>query len=111
MTSFQKRLLTGLLIMALLSPLGIVLPKFFNSGDAWGEWSTAKIEKLIGYVPEGMKKLAGIWKAPVSGYNPGGENASMAAQLLYYIISGCIGIIAAGGVIYLISRLLLKNGK
>lgn len=111
MTSFQKRLVVGLVIMAFLSPLGIILPKMFNSGDAWGEWGTAKIEKFIGYVPEGMKRLAGIWKAPVSDYNPGGENASMAAQMLYYIISGCIGIIIAAGIIYLIARLLLKNGK
>ncbi len=111
MTTFQKKLLAGLLIMALLSPLGIVLPKKFSAGDAWGEWDAGKIEKLIGYVPEGMKKIAGIWKAPVRNYNFGGANASMVAQALYYIISGFLGIIVAVSVVYLISRLFVKNGK
>jgi len=103
--------MAGLLIMALLSPLGILLPKKFNAGDAWGEWGTDKIERLIGYVPEGMKKIAGIWKAPVRDYNFGGENSPMAAQALYYIISGFLGIIVAISVVYLISRLFVKNGK
>ncbi len=111
MTPFQKKLLAGLLIMALLSPLGILLPKKFNAGDAWGEWVADKIERLIGYVPAGMKKIAGIWKAPVLDYNFGGENAPIAAQALYYIISGFLGIIIAASVVYLISRLLVKNGK
>src|SRR5208283_305681 len=110
-TPFQKKLLAGLLIMALLSPLGIWLPQKFGAGDAWGEWDTGKVERLIGYVPEGMKKIAGIWKAPVRDYNFGGENAPIVAQALYYIISGFLGIIVAVSVVYLISRLLVKNGK
>jgi|SRR5271157_2265647 len=111
MTPFQKRLLAGLLIMALLSPIGILLPKTFNAGDAWGEWSTDKIERLLGYVPEGMKKIAEIWKAPVHDYNFGAESSSMSTQILSYIVSGFLGIIVIGSVIYLIFRLLLKNGK
>src|SRR5208282_1171124 len=106
-TPFEKKLLAGLLIMALLSPLGIWLPQKFGAGDAWGEWDTDKIERLIGYVPAGMKKIAGIWKAPVRGYHFGGDNATMAAQALYYIVSGFIGIIVAVSVVYLISRLLV----
>jgi hypothetical protein len=35
MTKFQKKLWIGLAIMALLTPLGIYLPKKFNAGDAW----------------------------------------------------------------------------
>lgn len=111
MTPFQKKLLAGLLVMAVLSPLGILLPKMFSAGDAWGEWDTGKIERLIGYVPEGMKKIAGIWKAPVRDYNFGGESAPLAAQALYYIVSGFLGIIVAVSIVYLISRFFVKNGK
>ena len=111
MTPFQRKLLAGLLIMALLSPLGILLQKKFNAGDAWGEWGTDKIERLIGYVPEGMKRIAGVWKAPVRDYSFGGENSPIAVQALYYIISGFLGIIVAVSVVYLISRLFVKNGK
>ena len=111
MTIFQKKLIVGLLIMALLSPLGILLPKMFNAGLAWGEWDTGTIERLIGFVPEGMKKISRIWKAPVRDYTFGVQNASVAAQALYYMISGFLGIIAAVSIVYLISRLFVKNGK
>jgi cobalt/nickel transport protein len=111
MTPFQKRLLYGLVVMALLSPLGILLPRKFNAEDAWGEWGTDRIEKLLGYVPEGMKKIAEIWKAPLRAYNFGGEVSSISLQIFSYIASGFLGIIVIGSVIYLISRLLVKNGK
>lgn len=111
MTPFQKRLLAGLLAMALLSPLGILLPKKFNAGDAWGEWGIDKIAKLIGYVPQGMKKIAEIWKAPVQDYNFGRETSPMSTQILSYVVSGLLGIIVVGIVVYLISRLIVKNEK
>ncbi len=111
MTPFQKRLLTGLLMMALLSPIGILLPRMFNAGGAWGEWGTDKIERLLGYVPEGMKKIAEIWKAPIHDYNFGGESSPVSTQILSYVVSGFLGTIVIGSIIYLIFRLLLKNGK
>ena len=80
MTKIQKKLWIGLIIMALLSPLGIILPALFSSGDAWGEWGTETLEKLLGYVPEGLKKYADLWKAPVPDYNPGGETAPVAVH-------------------------------
>ena len=111
MTKTQKKLWGGLLIMALISPLGILLPEIFNSGDAWGEWGIVTLEKLLGFVPEGLKKYAEFWKAPVSDYNFGGEESSVAVQVISYIASGIIGILLIALVIYMISKLLIKNGK
>lgn len=108
MTGFQKKLLYGLFIMALLSPLGIVLPEKFRAEDAWGEWGLDKIEKMLGYVPPGMQKIADLWKAPVPDYNFGGENASLSTQIISYIASGIIGIFFAGTIIYLLSKHLTK---
>ncbi|MBI5211776.1 MAG: cobalamin biosynthesis protein [Nitrospirae bacterium] len=110
MTGFQKKLWIALIIMALLSPLGIILPQKFNAGDAWGEWGTDTLEKFLGYVPEGLKKMADIWKAPIADYNLGDENASFIVQIVSYIISGILGITLVGGVVYLITRLLVKKG-
>ncbi|MDA8215250.1 MAG: hypothetical protein M0Z70_07335 [Nitrospiraceae bacterium] len=110
MTRFQKKLWIGLIIMALLSPIGILLPEKFNAGDAWGEWGADTLEKLLGYVPEGLKRLADIWKAPIADYNLGGENAPVSVQVAAYIISGILGIAIVGFVIYIISRLLIKKG-
>jgi len=109
MTGFQKRLWIGLIIMALLSPLGIILPEKFNSGDAWGEWGTDTLEKLLGYVPEGLRKLADLWKAPIPDYNPGGESSPLIVQIVSYVVSGILGIAVVSGVIYLISKFLIKK--
>ncbi len=111
MTKSQKKLWLGLLILALLAPLGVILPEKFKAGGAWGEWGPEEHEKLIGYMPEGLKRLANLWKAPVPDYNFGGEGASMTVQVISYIASGIIGILAVGLVIYVISRLISKNEK
>ncbi|MCL5237648.1 MAG: cobalamin biosynthesis protein [Nitrospirae bacterium] len=111
MKGFQKKLWFGLLIMALLSPLGIVIPRLFNSDGAWGEWGTDKLGRLLGYVPEGLRKYADFWKAPVSDYSIGGEGAPLSARIFSYIGSGILGIFLVGLAVYLISRLLGKHGK
>jgi cobalt/nickel transport protein len=111
MTKSQKKLWIGLLILSLLTPLGVILPEKFKTGGAWGEWRPAKLEKLIGYVPKGIRRLADLWKAPVPDYNFGGERASMAVQVLSYLVSGLIGILAVGLVIYLISKVIVRNEK
>ena len=111
MTKTQKKLWIGLVIMALISPLGIILPALFNSGDAWGEWGTDTLEKLLGFVPEGLREYADFWKAPVPDYNLGGEESSMTVQVISYVASGLIGILAVALVIYIISKVVLKNGR
>ncbi|MGO9613105.1 MAG: PDGLE domain-containing protein [Dissulfurispiraceae bacterium] len=111
MTGHQKKLWLGLIVLALLTPLGVILPARFKAGGAWGEWGPAELKKLIGYMPEGFKKLADLWKAPVPDYNFGGEQSSMTSQIISYIASGIIGILAVAIVIYVISRLIVKNEK
>ena len=110
MKKFRKKLWTGLVLMALLSPLGILLPKAFNAGGAWGEWETGELQKLLGYVPEGIRKYTGLWKAPVPEYNMGGGTSSP-LQALSYIASGVLGVFLAGVAIYLLMRFLGKHGK
>jgi cobalt/nickel transport protein len=111
MTAFQKRLWIGLIVMALLTPLGIYLPKIAGSDEAWGEWGTGAIEKMLGYVPEGMKKITDIWKAPVPDYNSGGEGVSSGIQAAWYVISALIGVAAVVLVIYVITRILSRHEK
>lgn len=110
MTAFHKKLWIGLVIMALLTPIGVILPQKFNAEDAWGEWGADTLEKLLGYVPEGLKKLTDLWKAPIADYNLGSENSPFIVQVLSYVVSGILGIAIVGFVIYIISRLLVKKG-
>ena len=111
MTKIQRKLWIGLFIMALLTPLGIILPAQFNSGAAWGEWGIAKLEQLLGYAPQGLKRLSDIWKAPIPNYNLGGSDTSVTVQLLSYLASGILGILAVGLVVFVITRLIVKNDK
>ena len=109
MTRFQKKLWIGLVLMALLSPLGIILPELFNGGAAWGEWGTEALEKLLGYVPEGLKRYAGLWKAPIAGY--GADSHGAALRLLSYALSGILGMLVVALVVYGISKLLARHEK
>ena len=111
MRKSQKKLWIGLAIMTLLTPIGILLPKKFNAGDAWGEWGADTLAKLIGYAPKGLMRLSDLWKAPIPDYNLGGETASLSFRLISYITSGFLGILAVGLVTYLLLRLIVKNEK
>jgi len=79
MRSVTGKLMIGLAILVVLVPLGVIVPRFFNAGEAWGEWGTETIEKLVGYLPAGFKWTAHLWRAPVPGYGLGPESASTAA--------------------------------
>ncbi len=109
MNAFQKKLLVILVVLAVISPIGIYLPTAFNAEDAWGEWSTETVEKLVGFVPEKMKEVADLWKAPIPDYNLGDEKSSFTVQALSYILSGAIGIALCGLLLYGLSKLLVRK--
>lgn len=111
MTRFQKKLWIGLLVIALMTPLGVLLPEKFRAEKAWGEWGIGKLQKLLGYVPEGLRKLTDFWKAPIPDYNFGGEGASMTLRGISYFISGLLGIGICALVAYLVSRFMARHGK
>jgi hypothetical protein len=87
-----KKYWIALGVMALLSPLGLILPDHFKAGDAWGEWGADEMQKMVGYVPEGLKKLSDVWKAPFPDYAfQGWEEKGLTHLSLAYIFSGVLG--------------------
>jgi cobalt/nickel transport system permease protein len=88
----------GLAVLALAAPLGLLAP-----GTAWGEWSGEELTRLgIASIPSGMQKLAGIWGAPLAGYDlPALGNASLG-----YILSALLGILVIALLVWLFTRLL-----
>lgn len=93
----------ALLILALLTPAGLYFPELLKSGTTWGEWGIEEIRNMIGYVPAGMEREAGRWKAPMPDYAPPGQgNASMPRSGTYYVLSAFAGIAACGGAGYLL---------
>jgi cobalt/nickel transport protein len=109
--NIMKKLWIGVGILALLSPLGIILPALFGAGGAWGEWSLGEMKKLVGYFPEGMRKLAHIWKSPMPDYTVPGQQPGLAIESLGYVLSAIVGIAITAGAVYVITKLLgRKNG-
>jgi cobalt/nickel transport system permease protein len=100
----------GFATLAVLAPLGLIAPGF-----AYGEGSDADVETAFGYVPSGLRELSGAFSAPLAGYNLplpffSDANAGLWHAAIGYEISGIVGILAVGGAIYLLARLLGRSG-
>jgi len=109
--NITKKLWLGIGILALLSPLGIIIPKWFGAEGAWGEWGLDEIKKAAGFVPEGMKRIAELWKAPLPDYALPVESKGLAIESFGYVLSATIGIALVVVVMYIIARLLGRKDK
>ncbi len=109
--SLQKRLLLGLIVVALLTPLGILLPQVFHADGAWGEWGIERIAAVLGYVPEGMKATGGLWKAPVSDYTFPTGNTSLVSRSLAYAASGILGLLLAACLVYVLMKVVKRRER
>lgn len=99
-----KKYIIFLGILAVLSPLGIYLPEILNGKEAWGEWSLETVKEQTGIEPEGMKKDAELYHAPLPDYNMGKENTSLSSVSVQYVISGLIG----AGIIFILTFMTVK---
>jgi hypothetical protein len=111
MNKIQKKILVILVILCLLTPVGILIPAYFNTGEAWGEWSASTVKEMVGYVPKGLAKYSEIWKAPIPDYNGKNLDRSLAHKSGYYIVSGIIGATFAYIAMLLVSKLIVRNGE
>jgi len=83
----------------------LILPEALESGPAWGEWSLEEREKMVGFVPAGLKRVADLWSAPVPDYTfKSFEGKGLAHSSLAYIFSGALGV----GIIILVSLFVGK---
>ncbi len=106
-----SKLWIGLGILALLTPLGLIIPALLGFGGAWGEWSVEEIKNLIGYVPAGMEKLSRFWTSPLPGYGVPGQKPGLLHESLGYLVTALIGIAATAGLAYLLAKLVGRRDK
>ncbi|MBN8218009.1 MAG: PDGLE domain-containing protein [Spirochaetes bacterium] len=106
----QRKLLIGLGVLALLSPLGFLLPEKLHAGAAWGEWSAEEVKSLVGYVPRGLAKLSTVWDAWIPDYAfKGWENRGHAPRSLATIASAILGIALCIGLGWVLGIFLKKK--
>jgi cobalt/nickel transport protein len=111
LNKLQKKILIILLFLCVMTPVGVLLPAFVDTGDAWGEWSAQTVKELTGYVPKGLAKYSDVWKAPLPDYADKEEDPSVVHRSGYYLVSGILGATLAYGLMLLISGMIIRDGK
>ncbi|MBI5237745.1 MAG: cobalt transporter CbiM [Deltaproteobacteria bacterium] len=85
--------------LIILTPIGLL-----TTGSPWGEWGKEEFVSLIGFVPQGMDRLQGLWKGLLPGYSlPGLGNEAWG--VFVYIVSAASGSALIVGIIYFWARL------
>jgi len=103
------KLWIGLACLVVLSPLGLIIPDHFKAGSAWGEWGGDEMKELVGYVPLGFEKLAGLWNSPMPDYAFKGWEEKGLSQLSFaYIVSAVVGIVLVVFCMFLLGKILVK---
>jgi hypothetical protein len=106
------KLWIGLAVLIVLSPLGLIIPEYFKAGNAWGEWGAEEMKEMVGYIPQGLNKLAGLWNAPIPDYAFKSWAEKGLPRLSFaYIISAIVGIGITVGVVLLIGKVLVKKDE
>jgi uncharacterized integral membrane protein len=99
-SSRTRMLWIGLVILIILTPLGLLAP-----GTAWGEWGGKELRELgLGFIPEGLERLGGVWPAPIPDYEVPALNANLG-----YILSALVGVVLVSLVIWLVSRIVIRR--
>ena len=106
------KLWIALAVLILLSPLGLILPDHFKTGSAWGEWGSDEIQKMVGYVPQGLARLGDLWNAPMPNYAfQGWEEKGLTHLSFAYIVSAILGVALIALATWLVGKCLAKKGE
>lgn len=86
------KLWIGIGILAVLSPLGLILPKLFHASNSW------------------EKKFLSLWNAPMPDYAPKGwEGKGLSHLSVGYFLSSLVGVVVTVLVVLLLGRVLSKK--
>ncbi len=100
------KIIIALVALVILTPLGLLA-----TGETFGEWGTEYFEEKLGYVPAGLEGLSSIWGAPMPDYGIPGLGDTTVGAVAGYILSAIVGCIIAVGILYLLGKVLVKDGS
>lgn len=95
----KKRVFYIFALMLILVPLGLL-----TEAPAWGEWENEYYQKVLGFIPEGIKNAKSIHSL-ISDYSIEGVN-----DVVGYYISALVGVALIFGFFYLLSK-VKSNAK
>jgi len=93
-------------VLILLSPLGLLA-----QGTAWGEWGADELKETLGFIPQGMEKIAEWWPTLLPDYTLPGLANSFGQSAAGYILSAIIGVLIITGITYLFSKSVKQKGS
>ena len=99
MDKLVRNLAIGLGLLIILAPLGLLAV-----GETFGEWSLEEVQEKLGFVPPGLEQLSSLWSAPLPDYAFPGGGESMTVSAVAYIISGILGVLICGGLLYFVGK-------
>lgn len=99
-----KIMIIGLVVLILFVPIGLIA-----TGTAYGEWGSDYLQDHFGFIPSGFNGLQGLWSAPLQDYGLPGQGDTMADMTPGYYLSAIVGVVLAGGLLYLGAKMLVKN--
>ncbi len=83
-----KKFCYALIALIIFTPLGLLA-----QGTAYGEWSSEDLQAKIGFIPNGMAKFAGKWKALLPDYSVPGLERGLFKSALGYIVSAVVALL------------------
>lgn len=98
-----RAMLIPLAVLAVLTPLGLIA-----TGTAFGEEGAEEIKQSLGYIPRGLASMADRWKALLPDYSIPAFGGGAAGSAAGYVLSAVAGMALIGGLILLISKLVMK---
>jgi cobalt/nickel transport system permease protein len=89
-------------VIALATPIGLLA-----SGTAWGEWGIDELNTMgLGFIPQGLEKLAEWWPAPLPDYG-----FPRMGAVIGYILSAVIGIVLIAVLFWIFGRWLSRKNN
>jgi hypothetical protein len=94
-----------LLVMALVSPLGLLA-----KGSAWGEWGTEELQELAGFVPLGIGQATGWWQSLFPDYSMKFLGEGQMGEKVGYMMSAILGAGLVYGAMWVYLRIIATPG-
>jgi len=94
----KNKLYIVLFILIVVVPVGLL-----SENPAWGEWGNSYYQKILGFVPSGIKNAHTI-QAPMADYSIHGVN-----DIVGYYLSAIVGLLALYIIFYLLTKFISKK--